>query len=73
MIFPQHLFRFPVGLKFRPVGKRQLVFTIIGFRVVLTETSEIVRTYYRCSHEFCGQIVETDENDTTIARGEAPQ
>ena len=64
--FPSDLFRFPIGTEFLPVGKRSTL-----HRVTITETGEIVRTYYRCEHAFCGQLVESDENETTIARGVA--
>ena len=70
--FPADLFRFPIGTEFRPVGKCKPLHRVTGHRLTLTETGEIVRTYYRCAHEFCGQLVETDENETTIARGVAP-
>jgi hypothetical protein len=70
--FPSDLFRFPIGTEFRPVGKGTPLHRVTGHRLTLAETGEVVRTYYRCSHEFCGQLVESDENETTIARRGVP-
>ena len=64
------LFRFPIGTEFVPVGKVRKLHKVIGHRVTLdVTTGEVVRTYYRCSHEFMGQTIESDEVEATVARG----
>lgn len=64
-----HLFKFPIGTEFTPVGKIKKLYKVIGHRITITENGEVVKTYYRCSHNFYGQEIESDENETTIARG----
>ena len=64
------LFRFPIGTEFVPVGKVRKLYRVTGHRVTLdVATGEGVRTYYRCSHEFAGQTIESDETEATVARG----
>ena len=67
------LFRFPIGTEFRPTGggrRTRPIHKVIGHRVTLdVTTGEVVRAYYRCSHDFMGQTIESDETDATVARG----
>lgn len=71
------LFRFPIGTEFVPLGgtpsnrgSRRKLHKVTGHRVTLdVTTGEVVRAYYRCSHEFMGQMIESDETDATVARG----
>ena len=63
-------FRFPIGTEFVPAGKVRKLHKVIGHRVTLDlATGEGVRAYYRCSHEFMGQMIESNEIDATVARG----
>ena len=64
-----HLFKYPMFTEFIPVGIVKNVYTVIGYRIIVNEKGEVIGTYYRCSHNFCGQTIESNDNETTITRG----
>lgn len=63
------MFRFPIGTQYMSQGKAKRLCTVVDQLTVTNAAGEVVKTYYRSSHEFMGQTVyEHEVCDTTIAR-----
>lgn len=66
--------RFPIGTKYKPVGKHTQVTTVVDQLTTTNNKGEILRTSYITEHTFLGQSVKNyDVGDTTIARGLLPE
>lgn len=63
------MFRFPIGTQYTSRGKVKRVCTVVDQLTVTNAAGEVVKTYYKSSHEFMGQtIYEHEVCTTTIAR-----
>ena len=61
--------RFPIGTKFKPIGK-DYVCTVTDFLITFNTAGIIVKRAYCASHLFWGDTVtNTDVPEATIARG----
>ncbi len=61
--------RFPVGTKFKPIGKTY-VCTVTDFLVTKNLAGEVVKICYVATYTYCGQpSTMRDVTETTIARG----
>lgn len=62
--------KFPIGTKYKPIGKHTKECTVIDFHVTRNLAGDVVRTRYVASHQFLGQTLsDSDVVETTIARG----
>lgn len=63
------MFRFAIGTQYMSQGKVKRVCTVVDQLTVTNAAGEVIKRYYKTSHEFMGQMVyEHDVCDTTIAR-----
>ncbi len=60
--------RFPIGTRFKPVGK-QYVCTVVDILRTYNNDNELVKVRYAAAHQFMGQTVVDEYIETTIARG----
>ena len=61
--------RFPIGTKFKPIGK-DYVCTVTDFLITFNRAGEIVKRTYCATHQFCGQTISNNDiPEATIARG----
>lgn len=66
--------RFPVGLKFTPLGRYPQENTITDQYTTTNSKGEVVGIKYAATHLFCGQTVTShDVADAAIARGLRPE
>lgn len=65
--------RYPIGYKFIPLAskKRRDVYTVADYLTTTNLGGTVVRSRYVCTHVFCGQVLQSEECEATIARGEA--
>ena len=55
-----------IGTKFTMRNKRKDQCTVIDILKTYNSKKELVKTMYLCEHDFLGQKVKHQENDTTI-------
>jgi hypothetical protein len=67
-------FRFEIGTQYKSSGKHSRVCTVVDQMTVTNAAGEVVKRYYKSTHEFMGQtITEHEVCDATIARNILPE
>ena len=61
--------KYQIGTKFIPRGRNKSVYTIVDCLTTQNIAGEIIKQVYLCEHDFMGQKIQTQECETTIARG----
>lgn len=66
--------KYPIGTQFIPRSseRNKSVYKIVDCLTMKNIAGEIIKQVYLCEHDFMGQKIQTQECETTIARGLQP-